>query len=216
MKKVIIIDHENERKKNIEKKINECSISVKSYSYVWGDNFKANPDYSNDDFEKLEKGDVYFIHSSNTGSDDIIDFLIDKNENTWIVEYSGGGKSFMGNRMPKSNYHLLYEEAVNISNNFPIEKFKDFFEAIKNKYSKPFDKLTGFDPVLETKLVLLHQCLTPDGARNFVIDNSTMDKFIKDEYNNFIKYINDKEIKTYNQDYIDALTILRDNILIDY
>lgn len=115
------------------------------------------------------------------------------------------------NHEPGSVYHEQLKNLINIVNG--NSRYNSLLEEIKKKFP---------NLILETKLELLHSCLTPTKAKCYTFseilkkgkDSSTTD--FEEKFKEFQrKIINKTNEDTFNPKYIQALKDLRDQLLID-
>jgi hypothetical protein len=208
---VTIIDHDNHeitdnrrtRLKSIIKRIGCC---VNDYPFVWGDQDINNPICESNNFVK--PGILNFVHTSNRCANDFIDFTFNNFPDSWVVEYSGGGISAMENILPRNVKHIIYPKPISPEVNFP--NLNKFIEAIIEGVENPQYILLGFDPILETKLELLHCCSTPEGSTKILNELPKIN--YKDDYiENIIKKLASLT-DCFSIEYINILTTLRDQL----
>lgn len=196
-------------------------------------------DYSTNKFTTLEHNHNIIAIHDNIDTNDINNCL--KN----IITKADRILMLVHSDKPKNEVQLFIKNInakteVTKSLHEPGMKYTQIFNAILKLHNGEEEKssvnhenivenlqnILGIDDILEAKLNLLHQCLTPQGAK----DVSTLENFnlVKDleletvDNNNKIitveKYISQKfnGDDPFHPDYIKALTDLRDELLKEY
>ena len=195
-------------------KLDNYSFETICYSNVWGNGTEPVP------MTYLEPGDINFIHANDEVNKYWKIFTLDKCSNYFVVCYSGAGvKGLLWNN-PK---HFAFEGTINTEEDIKTKlHLKEFIVAVQNNHTNPFYKLIGFEPILEAKLELLHQCLTPDsidGAQK-VLDklktllncDSEKQKTFDTAFKTFKSSVkNEKDC--FSDNYVTALSVLRESLL---
>lgn len=148
---------------------------------------------------------LLFIHKSNANADTLISQLPD---NIWTVVYSGGGISQGYSQANIAAYKGVFDTRNSQDFLDTVDKVINVLQSDQSIESKTteFKKIFGFDPVLNSKLNFLHQCLTPDGLETATIDAS---------WNAEIQFeaLKKADDGPFGENYIKALTTLRDKLL---
>lgn len=193
---VLIVDHETVRGINTKNKIEKLSFPASFSPFVWGTQSQDNPVCVPESFVSV--ADVNIVHTNNVCAQEFIDFILNNHLNSWVVEFSGGGIEAMSNRLPSGSRHCLYRSIFTEETNIPT--LAEFLSAVERGDNSACDILNGFDPVLEAKLELLHQCLTPEGAKK-VLDGEFPEnlKGVKEKFwNKNLLNLNSKLSEKYN------------------
>lgn len=181
LQRIIIIDHQNDngsyRGYNIKEQLESLKITnltVNFLSYIYGKEYLPNPPVWVDEmFDNIGLADIYFIHTSNDLAIDLINFINHNHSTAYIIEYSGGGISYMNNRISVSEQHCIYPNVVDVHGRFPY--LNEFVQAIQIRDPDPLSKLMGFNKKLETALNFLHECLT--------CKHATLPRIVDEHYN---------------------------------
>ena len=173
--KISIIDNNDTRRSNIKKTFNsihELELEINDEKNVYGNNVIEEWDID----KVIDSGDIVFMHVNNNFAEL---YRTEKCKDKWVVAYSGEEIQSVNFDNPK---HFPFPRPVPDSGS-ALWQIKDFLLAIEKKDLNPFDKLIGFNAILETKLELLHKLLVPPNEKEF------HDTFLN-EWNNFIKVLN--------------------------
>ena len=189
LQRIIVIDHQNDngsyRGYNITKQLESLKVfnlTVKFLPYIYGKEYLPNPPVWIDEmFDNIGFADIYFIHTSNDLAIDLINFISQRHSTAYIVEYSGGGLSYMNNRTSVCEKHCIYPNVVDVHGGFL--HLNEFIQAIQNRDSDPLSKLIGYNKKLETALNFLHKCLISKPA--------TLPEIVEEGY---IFNLNNKEV----------------------
>jgi hypothetical protein len=186
--KITIVDNTEGRRINFNSIINNIveedalrsEFEVFPYKHVWGNGERPST------MKFIEQGDILFIHANDEVNPLWNNLIKEKCKDVFVICFSGAGVRSLSLNNPK---HLACYKTINTDEDIRNKwHLKDFFLSIKNEESNPFDKLMGFDLILEAKLELLHKCLLPSDApilKEFQSDFIILDNF-EIEYKAFL------------------------------
>lgn len=215
----IIIDSDKERASKLKKIILEAFEIEASYIRFLDENSKPSID------------SLYLIHNSDGYVDDFANRSKSLND-SFIVFYSGGGlsvSSLKANGASIGYYSGVFQNGDESGFKELLTKVKDVTDTHDDNKGEKFQKLFGYDPILEAKLNLLHQCLTKEGADKatdvegyHLIKDDVEQVKVKDDGGNekteeigVLEYLK-AQSDPFDKNYINALTKLRDALLQDH
>ena len=152
---------------------------------------------------------MIFIHHNDNRQPywrEFSELFLSKDDRNLCVSYSGGDTASQINER-----HCPVDKSIN-DNADGLWHVSDFLLSIKDNKNNSFSILTGYDPVLESKLDLLHKCLLASSAptlKEFDAEFNMLKDFNK-SYESFltkIKKMDDDDI--FNPNYIEAVKQLR-------
>ena len=152
---------------------------------------------------------LYLIHNS----DGYVDDFANKSKSldaSYVVFYSGGGLSntnLKANGATIGYYSGVFQNGDESGFKELITKVKDVVDGHDGKKKDKFQKLFGYNPILESKLNFLHHCLTPDGLANIDVTSS--------EWANLeeFKKLTEATDGPFGDKYLSALRTLSDKLL---
>lgn len=205
--------------------VKENGVEAESHIQVW-DERKHNsiPEWKDcqDDFP-VEEGDMIFIHAQDAQQRYWKNFVHKWKDRAWIVLYSGGGLkkiAFEQEFRRKESKICIYELPVP-DNAKAAWNIKIFIHCVQSGLPNCCDRLIGYDPRLEEKLILLHLCLTPEGkglaAELFEningLDEGTLKykRSLQQTFAKLITFMQDEQ-DCFSLEYLSALKDLRENL----